>query len=76
MRQPPVLVSADQARAIERYLALVRRGALETPGLAANVRSEIPEPVDLVVAPLSVDAVVLPDVEREAAVAVERRGFR
>ena len=76
MRQPSVVVPTEQGRALERYLALIRRGALEPPALAANAPPESPEPVDLVVAPLSVDAVVLPDVEREAVVAGERRGLR
>jgi hypothetical protein len=70
------LVPTDRAVAVTRYLALVQRGALEAPNPAGSQRSENPEPVDLVVAPLSVDAVVLPEVERGRVVAAEQRGLR
>jgi hypothetical protein len=73
------LVPTDRAIAVAHYLALVRSGSLDAPRVMANEpsgNSEPVEPVELVVAPLSVDAVVLPDVERGSVVAAEQRGLK
>src|ERR671925_669656 len=46
-----VIVAADQAAAVERYMALLRSGTLDTSSLA---RPDAGEPSELVVAPLEV----------------------
>jgi hypothetical protein len=57
-----VIVSADQSRAIERYMALVRSGTLDTSTLVTPTESGT-EPPALVVAPLTLDPLTVPDVE-------------
>jgi hypothetical protein len=69
-----VVVPAGQSRAIERYLSLVRRGALDTSALADSDRTSAATPADLVIAPLSVEAIDVPDGESEIGPSVDRRG--
>jgi hypothetical protein len=52
-----VVVPAGQSRAIERYLSLVRRGALDTSALVSSDTTGAATPADLVIAPLSVEAI-------------------
>jgi hypothetical protein len=54
-----VVVPAGQLRAIERYMTLVRRGALDTSALANSEKTDVTAPTDLVIAPLSVDVIVV-----------------
>lgn len=54
-----VVVPAGQPRALERYLSLVRRGALDTSALANSDRTGVATPADLIIAPLSVEAIDL-----------------
>jgi hypothetical protein len=72
---PDVVVPAAQSRAIAHYLALVRRGALETPVRVSADETDIAVPSDLVIAPLSVDDLAVTDVENGID-RVDRRGPR
>jgi hypothetical protein len=66
-----VLVPSEQAKALARYLTLVRRGVLDTSAIADPARAVRGE---LVIEPLSVD--VLPAAsEKPGESAVDRRGW-
>ena len=67
-----VLVPAGQLRAIERYMTLVRRGALDTSPLANSERTDVTAPTDLVIAPLSVDVIGVPTGESGPGAGVDR----
>ena len=67
-----VLVPAGQLRAIERYMTLVRRGALDTSALANSEKTDVTTPADLVIAPLSVEVLVVPNGESGTGPAVDR----
>jgi hypothetical protein len=69
-----IVVPAERALALERYLALVRRGALDTSALANSDRTGAAAPADLVIAPLSVAAIVETYGESEIGPSVDRRG--
>jgi hypothetical protein len=69
-----VVVPAEQSRAIARYLALVRRGALDTSAIVSSDGTGAMAPTDLVIAPLSVDALAMTDVETGTGPGVDRRG--
>ena len=69
---PEVVVSDAQSRAIERYMTLVRRGALDTSALANSEKTDVTVPNDLVIAPLSVDLLVVPSGENGIGPGVER----
>jgi hypothetical protein len=69
-----IVVPAERSLALERYLALVRRGALDTSALAHSDRTGVAAPADLVIAPLSVEAIVETDGENEIGPSVDRRG--
>ena len=71
-----VVVPAGQSRAIERYLSLVRRGALDTSALVNSDRTGVATPADLIIAPLSVEAIDVTDGESEIGPSVDRRGPR
>ncbi len=58
-----VVVPAGQLRALERYMTLVRRGALDTSALANSEKTDVTAPTDLFIAPLSVDLLVVPNGE-------------
>jgi hypothetical protein len=68
---PDVLVPAGQLRAIERYMTLVRRGALDTSALANSEKTDVTAPTDLVIAPLSVE-VLVPNGESGTGPGVDR----
>jgi hypothetical protein len=68
---PDVVVPAGQLRAIERYMTLVRRGALDTSPLA-NSEKSVTAPTDLVIAPLSVQALGATNVESGIGPGVDR----
>jgi hypothetical protein len=69
-----VVVPVAQSRAIARYLALVRRGAIDTSALASPEGTGVVAPTDLVIAPLSVEALAETDVERGIGPDADRRG--
>lgn len=69
-----VVVPAAQSRALERYLTLVRRGALDASALANSDRTGVAAPTDLIIAPLSVEALAVTDVESGIGPGVDRRG--
>jgi hypothetical protein len=69
---PDVVVPAGQLRAIERYMTLVRRGALDTSALANPEKSDVTAPTDLVIAPLSVEVLVVPNGQSETGPGVDR----
>ena len=69
-----IVVPAERSLALERYMALVRRGALDTSALANSDRTGVAAPADLVIAPLSVAAIVETDGESEIGPSVDRRG--
>jgi hypothetical protein len=71
-----VVVPAGQLRAIERYMTLVRRGALDTSPLANSEKSDVTAPTDLVIAPLSVDVLVVPNAESGIGSGVDRSELR
>ena len=66
-------LQADQSRAIARYLALVRRGALDTSAIVSADVTGVAAPTDLVIAPLSVDPLAVTDVENGVGPGVDRR---
>ena len=61
--EPEVLVPAESARAMARYLGLVRKGAIDTSTLAEPKTSGNTTPTDLVIQPLAVDAIAMTEVE-------------
>jgi hypothetical protein len=63
---PEILVPADASRALARYVELVRRGAIDTSTLAEPAASGAEAPSHLVIAPLSVEAISVMDVERRS----------
>jgi hypothetical protein len=69
---PDVVVPAGQLRAIERYMTLVRRGALDTSALANPEKADVTAPTDLVIAPLSVEVLVVPNGQSETGPGVDR----
>jgi hypothetical protein len=58
-----VVVPPGQLQAIERYMTLVRRGTLDTSPLANSDKTDVTAPAELVIAPLSVDGLVVPNGE-------------
>jgi hypothetical protein len=72
--EPHVLVPAAQSLAIARYLALVRRGELDTSALARSNETDIVVPTDLVIPPLSVEDLAGADVDNGIGPDVDRRG--
>jgi hypothetical protein len=75
--EPPVvpvevLVPPDRSQALDRYLALVRRGAFDATNLEPRVG--IAAAGDLTVTPLSVQELSVPDVETGIGPDVVRRG--
>ena len=73
---PEVVVSDAQSRAIDRYMTLVRRGALHTSPLPNSNRTEVTAPTDLVIAPLSVDVLVVPNGEGGTGSGADRSELR
>lgn len=69
VRQPEVIVPPDQARALGRYLALVRTGQVDTSTLTPPAEVG----VDLVVAPLAVDPLAVIPLEPGTSDAGDRR---
>lgn len=69
-----VTVPADQARAIARYLALVRRGALDLSALVTVDSTRLASPTDLSIAPLSIEPVAMTDLDEGIGPGVDRRG--
>jgi hypothetical protein len=67
-----VLVAADQARALARYLTLVRRGVLDTSGLPASENAAAAWG-ELVIQPLSVEVLPAAESENMSGSAVDRR---
>ena len=70
-RKPDVAVVTTQAQAIARYLALVREGAIDSSALADPNTIAIAAPDDLVIAPISVEALPVRNVERGTGPGVE-----
>jgi hypothetical protein len=66
-----VVVSAEQSKAIERYMTLLRRGTLDTSSLVKEIpiAGEMPA---LAVGPLTVEPLAVPDVESGSGPAVDR----
>ena len=69
VRQPEVIVPPDQARALGRYLALVRTGKVDTSTLTPPTEVGL----DLVVAPLAVDPLAVIPLEPGTSDAGDRR---
>jgi hypothetical protein len=63
LTQVEVIVSPDRARAVSEYLRLVRNRGFEAPNLDGASKAIAGPPKDLVVEPLAIDPIVLPDVE-------------
>jgi hypothetical protein len=57
-----VVVPATESRTLARYLALVRRGALDASTLPGPDDTSVAAPVELVIAPLAVDTLAVTDV--------------
>jgi hypothetical protein len=62
--RPDAAVVTPQAEALARYLSLVRKGAIDPSALADPNTAAIAAPDDLVIAPLSVEALPVRNVER------------
>ena len=62
---PPVdvLVPPNRDQALSRFLTLVRNGRLDASTLAASAEGEPAPPDDLVLVPLTIDPIPMPDVE-------------
>lgn len=58
-----VVVPAEESRALARYLALVRRGALDVSTLPSPDETGVAAPVEIVIAPLAVDTLAVTDVK-------------
>lgn len=69
-----VLVPAARSQALAQYLTLVRRGALDASALASSEGTRVVAPSDLVIAPLSVEALAMTNVESGIGSGVDRRG--
>ena len=69
--KPDVAIVTTQAQAIARYLALVRKGAIDSSALADPNTIAIAAPDDLVIAPISVEALPVRNVERGTGPGVE-----
>ena len=57
-------------------MTLVRRGALDTSPLANAERTDVTAPTDLVIAPLSVDVIVVPNGESGTGSGADRSELR
>ena len=69
--KPDAAIATTQAEAIARYLALVRKGAIDSSALADPNTIAIAAPDDLVIAPISVEALPVRNVERGTGPGVE-----
>lgn len=58
-----VVVPASESRALARYLALVRRGALDASMLPSSDATAAEAPTELVIVPLAVDTLAVTDVK-------------
>jgi hypothetical protein len=67
------MVRAAQSQAIARYLTLVRRGVLDASALATPDRAGAAPPSELVITPISVEPLTVPDGEDGSGVSVDRR---
>lgn len=74
--KPDVAIGATQAQAIARYLALVRKGAIDSSALADPNTMAIAAPDDLVIAPISVEALPVTNVERGIGPGVDQHGIK
>lgn len=72
--EPEVLVPAARSQALARYLTLVRRGALDASALVGSEGTLAVAPTDLVIAPLSVEALAMTNVASGIGSGVDRRG--
>jgi hypothetical protein len=68
-----VLVPPDQVRAIARLVALVRSGGV--PDMPAAPAADPAPPVDLVIAPLTIDVLVVPDVGIPLPASADRKSL-
>jgi hypothetical protein len=68
-----VVVPKETARAVSRYLTLVRRGAIDTSTLTGEGSDDV-SPTELAIVPLSVDAIAMPDAENRIGPGGDRRG--
>ena len=57
-------------------MTLVRRGALDTSPLANSEKTDVTAPNDLVIAPLSVDVLVVPNGESGTGSGADRSELR
>ena len=69
-----VVVPEPQSRAIARYLTLVRRGAIDTSTLVSSEGVSVDAPSELVISPISVDAIVMKDAESRIVSGADRLG--
>ena len=69
-----VVVPEAQSRAIARYLTLVRRGAIDTSTLVSSEGVSVDAPSELVISPISVDAIVMKDAESRIVSGADRLG--
>ena len=60
--EPEVLVPQDQMRAVQRYLALMRSGRLDTSRLVETAADD-PAPAELVVDPLAIAPLAVTDID-------------
>ena len=58
-----VVVPASESRALARYLALVRGGALDASTLPSSDGTAAEAPAELVIVPLAVDTLAVTDVK-------------
>jgi hypothetical protein len=70
------LAPAAQSRAIARYLTLVRRGVVDGSALIRSNETGVARPADLAIAPLSIESLVVTNVEHGIGPGVDRSGSR
>lgn len=71
--EPEVLVPPDQARALERYVALLHGGQLETSDLAQEPAPQLSVPADLTIGPLTVKPIAIDTLEPDTRAVAEGR---
>jgi hypothetical protein len=74
--KPDVAIVTPQAQAIARYLSLVRKGAIDTSSLADPNAIAVAAPDDLLIAPISVEALPVTNVERGIGPGVDQNGIK
>jgi len=74
--RPQRAIASTQGEAIARYLALVRKGAIDSSALADPKALVIAAPAKLVIAPIAVEALPVVNVERGIGPGDEQAGIK